>query len=295
MVSKTEEIASTLLGKKVSGSEYYDPSLLVAVPRFENREQYNIDENNLPFEGYDIWHAYEISFLTKKGVPVNGVAKIKYNCNSKYIVESKSLKLYLNSFNMTPMKDTVEESLKFFLETVRKDLSEKLETNVEVEFHDKLTSSEQLYTEYTPLQELCNIDEIECTEFNENPDLLHVIKDKSSEISIIFNGLKSNCRITRQPDFADIAIKWKSKHTISYEDLLKYIVSFRHENHFHCEIIECMYKRLWDKLEPEELSVTGLYTRRGGISIYPMRTNKIELLNQTMLDPTKYVKGTIRD
>ena len=110
-MSITTEIASTLLGKKVSGSETYDPSILVAVPRYENREQYNIDPNSLPFVGYDIWHGYEFSTMTNTGIPVTRVIKLKYDCSSEYIVESKSLKLYLNSYNMDRYGDTVKECL----------------------------------------------------------------------------------------------------------------------------------------------------------------------------------------
>ena len=106
--NQTEEIAAKFLGKRTDGSETYDPSLLVAVPRFENRQQYNIDNNNLPFVGWDIWHAYEFSAMTQNGIPVTRLLKIKYNCTSEFIVESKSLKLYLNSFNMTRLGITID-------------------------------------------------------------------------------------------------------------------------------------------------------------------------------------------
>ena len=87
----TDQIAATHLGKKSGGSEFYDPSLLVAVPRIENRKQYNIDNENLPFYGWDVWHAYEFSCLTENGLPVTRILKIKYSCESEFIVESKSL------------------------------------------------------------------------------------------------------------------------------------------------------------------------------------------------------------
>ena len=90
-MNKTDEIASTHLGKKSLGSEEYNPSLLVAIPRIENRKQYNIEDKKLPFSGFDIWHAYEFSSMTQKGVPVTRLMKLKYNCNSEFLVESKSL------------------------------------------------------------------------------------------------------------------------------------------------------------------------------------------------------------
>ena len=96
-MNKTDELASTHLGKKSEGSNNYNPSLLVAIPRYENRKQYNINENNLPFEGFDVWHAYEFSALTENGLPVTRVLKLRYDCTSKFLIESKSLKLYLNT------------------------------------------------------------------------------------------------------------------------------------------------------------------------------------------------------
>ena len=108
---KTDEIASKFLGKKVAGSENYDPSLLVAIPREENRKQYNLNSKALPFIGWDIWHAYEFSAMSKNGVPVTRLLKLKYSPNSKFLVESKSLKLYLNSFNMSRFGNSIKECL----------------------------------------------------------------------------------------------------------------------------------------------------------------------------------------
>ena len=133
-MNKTDEIASTHLGKKSQGSDTYNPSLLVAIPRCENRKQYNIQNNNLPFEGWDVWHAYEFSAMTENGIPVTRLLKLKYNCTSEFLVESKSLKLYLNSFNMTRFGNTIAECLEICKKTIEKDLSEKLETKVTVNF-----------------------------------------------------------------------------------------------------------------------------------------------------------------
>ena len=108
---KTDEIASKFLGKRVSGSENYDPSLLVAIPREENRRQYDLQNDNLPFCGWDVWHAYEFSSMSENGVPVTRLMKLKYSCNSEFLVESKSLKLYLNSFNMSRFGQNIAECL----------------------------------------------------------------------------------------------------------------------------------------------------------------------------------------
>ena len=272
MVSKTEEIASTLLGKKVSGSEYYDPSLLVAVPRFENREQYGIDENNLPFEGYDIWHAYEFSAMTEKGIPVTRLMKVKYNCNSKYIVESKSFKLYLNSYNMSRYGKTIDECLKLCKESIERDLSEKLETKVEVDFLNDNCEKVNVYNNFVNILDLVDKDNIIADKFKEAPELLEIEEtEEEREYYLKFDSLRSRCLITSQPDFGDLFLFYKSKKHIKEESLAKYLISFRNECHFHEQCVEMAYKRLFDILEGDELFISASYCRRGGLDIWPSR------------------------
>lgn len=295
-MSVTEEIAATHLGKRSTGSELYDKSLLVAVPRIENRTVYNIDEDNLPFVGYDIWNAYEVSFLTTHNIPCMYVLKIKYPCTSPYIVESKSLKLYLNSFNMTPLRDTVEESTKFFLDTVKYDLDELLHTDVHLCLHKKFSSEKSaMFQDHANLSDLVDMNDLECTEFKEAPQLLDFDSTYANmEINVSFDSLRSNCRVTHQPDFGDAFIHIKCRDGVNLESLVKYLVSFRKEFHFHEECVEMIYKRLLDKYQPEELMVAALYTRRGGIDICPMRANKKELLDKELLDITTYTKRTAK-
>ncbi len=114
------------------------------------------------------------------------------------------------------------------------------------------------------------------------------------DIKFSFAGLRSNCRVTGQPDFGDLFVHIKADQTISLENIFKYLVSFRKENHFHEEILECVYKRLYDKLNPTELMVAALYSRRGGIDISPIRANKEELLDKELVDVSKYSKRTIK-
>lgn len=295
-MSVTENIASTHLGKKSTGSEYYDKSLLVAVPRVENRIQYNIDENNLPFVGYDVWNAYEVSFLTTNNIPCMYVLKIKYPCNSPYIVESKSLKLYLNSFNMTPLKDTVEESTEYFLNTVKTDLSELLKTDVEVYVHKTLsTTTSDMFKDFVPMCNLVDFNTINCTAFNEAPELLSFGDNKNCTLKLHFDSLRSNCRVTHQPDFGDLFIHIETLDSgIDLEGLVKYLVSFRKEWHFHEECVEMIFKRLLDKYTPNKLMVGALYTRRGGIDICPIRATDSSLLDKELLDITKYTRRTIK-
>lgn len=275
---QTDKIASTHLGKKSKGSEKYSPSLLVAVPRKENRKQYKIDSKNLPFNGYDIWHAYEFSCITKNGLPVTRVLKLRYDCSNKYIVESKSLKLYLNSFNMTKFGKTAAECLEICKKLIEKDLSEKLETDVFVNFLDSNTKKSEIFSDFKNIMETVAENEIEINSFKEAPNLLEVENSKSTEYKLTFDSLRSNCRVTHQPDFGDIFIYYKSKKHIKEYSLVKYLVSFRSEYHFHEECVEMIFKRLSNLLDKDDsLMVCALYTRRGGIDICPIRYKNCDL------------------
>ena len=275
MQNKTNITASIHLGKKSIGSNNYDPSLLVAIERIENREQYEIDENNLPFLGYDIWHCYEFSTLTKNNLPISKVLKIKYDCNSKYLVESKSLKLYLNSFNMTPIGENIEECLAECKKLIQKDLSNALETNVEVNFLDDEVETTKIFSKFQNILNFIDEKSLKIEKFQEAPELLEIEEKEQKEYCLKFNSLRSNCRVTHQPDFGDVFIHYKSKKHILENSLVQYLVSFRKENHFHEECTEMIYKRLYDILEAkDELFVCALYTRRGGIDINPVRYSR---------------------
>ncbi len=269
----TDKTASTLLGKKVSTSDKYDSSLLVAVPRFENRVRYEIDNENLPFVGWYVWHAYEFSVMTKNSFPVTRVMKIRYKCSSPFIVESKSLKLYLNSFNMSCFGSTTEECLTICKETIEKDLSNVLQTEVEVEFLSNDIKRVEIFSNFKNIMDFVNESEVKITQFKESPKLLEVIKAGDvSEHYLMFDSLRSNCRVTHQPDFGDVFIYYKSSKIVDCTSLVKYLVSFRSEYHFHEECCEMIYKRLYDILDNnDELFVCALYTRRGGIDICPAR------------------------
>ena len=169
MSDKTDEIASVLLGKKVSYSEFYDPSLLVAVPRCENRKQYNIQNNNLPFDGWDVWHAYEFSSMTENGLPVTRLMKIKYNCNSEFIIESKSLKLYLNSFNMTRFGKSINNCLEICKRLIEKDLSEKLQTEVTANFIDNEAERIEIFENFNNIMNFVDESSLKIEKFNEAP------------------------------------------------------------------------------------------------------------------------------
>lgn len=296
-MNKTDEIASIHLGKKVSSSEKYDPNLIVAIPRIENRRQYNIENNNLPFKGFDIWHAYEFSSMTKNGIPVTRLMKMKYNCDSEFLVESKSLKLYLNSFNMTRFGNSVKECLEICKNTIEKDLSEKLKTDVKINFFENNTERENIFNNFENIMNFVDESSLKIDKFKEAPEVLKT--EKSNETKnhyLMFDSLRSNCRVTHQPDFGDLFIYYKSQTHILEDSIVKYLTSFRSEYHFHEECCEMIYKRLIDLLnENDELFVCALYTRRGGIDISPVRSN-CDTITDTLklIDLKKFARGSIK-
>ncbi len=273
---ETDKKASVHLGKKSKGSEFYDPTLLVAIPRYENRKQYNIQNDKLPFVGYDVWHAYEFSSMSENGVPITRLLKLKYNCENEYLIESKSLKLYLNSFNMSKFGSNTKECLDICKKIIEKDLSEKLQTTVLANFIDNSAKRTEIFDRFKNIMNFVDEKNLKIENFKESPNLLkHNRLQSVKEHYLSFDSLRSNCRVTHQPDFGDIFIYYKSSIHIEENSLVEYLTSFRSEYHFHEECCEMIYKRIYDILEEDdELFVCALYTRRGGIDICPLRKSK---------------------
>jgi len=285
------------LGQRSEYKTEYDRRLLVREPRQSNRTHLDISDNNPPFVGYDVWNAYEVSGLTTKGVPVTGYAKIRYPCTNEYIVESKSLKLYFNSFNMSQLGETADKVRSAIESFASRDLSKLLETNVQVTVFPCSTYQsvlelpryrgcldEHYFKKYVTLEDVVDTSEVDCDKYTEDPDLLEIEsvdpgEDGFGTMQLYHSSLlKSNCRVTGQPDWGDVYILMKSHALVDTTSLLKYIVSFRDECHFHEEICETMYKRLSDAFTPTDLCVSCLYVRRGGIDINPVRASRTPLI-----------------
>ena len=298
MEQRTDEIASKFLGKKVDGSKFYDPSLIVVVPREDNRKQYNINNSYLPFYGFDAWHCYEFSSMTENNVPVTRLMKLKYSCENDYIIESKSLKLYLNSFNMSCFGKTTLECLDICKLKIESDLSEKLKTEVNVCFIDNSAERIEIFNDFKNIMEYVDESTLKINSFKESPEVLKISKtEESKTYYLMFDSLRSNCRVTHQPDFGDVYIYYKSKKHIDENSLVQYLTSFRSEYHFHEECCEMIYKRLFDLLTPQdELFVCALYTRRGGIDICPARWSKNCIYKDVfnLMDVTKYARKPIK-
>lgn len=277
--SKKHPVEGLLLGKQIDYPTTYSPQILLPVPREVNRVRYGIDNHHPPFTGMDVWHAYEAGFLTQRGLPVSGILKIIYPASSEFIVESKSLKLYLNSFNMEKMGiDPKDGSLKFE-KIIQNDLESVLKSPVIVRFFNTVPSHLPFdFHGYKILEQHQSALAVEFIHFAESPQLLTIDSDRPAEFRIGTHLLRSNCKITHQPDWGSAYIHIRSNCTPSAISILQYIVSLRNENHFHEEICEMMYKRLMDKYEPDLLMVTCIYTRRGGIDICPVRASHPHLI-----------------
>ncbi len=273
-----------VLGQRVAYPQTYSPEVLVAVERQLNRKGLGIRDESLPFVGADAWHAYEASCLTDGGLPTAGVIKIVVPCTSPSIVESKSLKLYLNSYNMERMGATAGEAVRNMEARVGQDLSRLLQTDVETRFYSMASPTAHLVSldSYETLEE--SLGGVTADIYTEAPDLLGDGEYSPAGLRVKSHLLRSNCRVTHQPDWGTIAIKIAGDRTPRREDLLRYIVSLRGENHFHEEICELVYKRLKDRFAPRELMVACLYTRRGGIDINPVRASSSKLALDALTD-----------
>ena len=267
---------ATHLGQTSQYKSSYDPSLLVTELRQSNRIGQDITSEMF---GRDLWNVYEISFLTTKGYPVNGIGKITYSSSNETIVESKSLKLYFFSWNMTRIGDNASDAVDLFSEQVTKDLSELLGTPVDFKFFSIVQNPpcDEPFKNYEHIDVFPGVYDLEFVDVNENPKLLEVT-DTASSFNVRSSLLRSNCKITNQPDYGDVFIHYVGPKQLSIPSLVRYLVSFRSENHFHEEVCEMIYDRLVKLLQPEELIVACRYTRRGGIDINPVRANKAELI-----------------
>ena len=247
----------------------------------------------------DVWHAYEFSCLTSNGLPVTRVIKLKYNSDSEYLIESKSLKLYLNSFNMSSFGQTIDDCLEICKSIIEKDLSNALKTEVSINFLTDDTKRVQIFDEFENILNFVDTNKLKIEKFKESPQLLELeLLSDEKEYYLTFDSLRSNCRVTHQPDFGDIFIYYKSNHHIKEDSLVKYLCSFRSEFHFHEECCEMIYKRLYDVLNINkngDLFVCALYTRRGGIDICPVRWSKdCKNMAVPLIDTAQYARKSIK-
>lgn len=251
----------TLLGKPTLYVQHYAPELLQPIPRTLGRNKIGLG-GDLPFGGVDLWTGFELSWLNPKGKPVIALADFSFPCTSPYLVESKSFKLYLNSFNQTPFT-----SLEDVQKILERDLSNASGSPVNV----------SLFSHEDPIlidqfKGICLDDlDIETHIYTVNPDFLNVLAEKG-DYTYYSHLLKSNCLATGQPDWGSVLIRVVGSK-IDPEGLLKYIISYRNHIGFGEHCIEKIYCDILHRCNPSKLTVYARYTRRGGLDINPFRTN----------------------
>ncbi|MEN3367222.1 MAG: 7-cyano-7-deazaguanine reductase [Burkholderiales bacterium] len=253
------------LGKPTSYQAKYTPSLLFPIPRQDKRDELGI-AGTLPFFGVDIWNAYELSWLNMRGKPQVAMATVTVPADSPNIIESKSFKLYLNSFNQTRVAghDAV-------LDLLRADLSAGFGAPVQVNLitPDMFPGMRMGELEGLPLDRL----DIEVDEYHPDASLLRANTEVPGvQETLVSHLLKSNCLVTGQPDWGSVQIRYVGPQ-IDQEGLLRYLIGFREHNEFHEQCVERIFMDIMRQCRPQKLSVYARYTRRGGLDINPWRSN----------------------
>jgi 7-cyano-7-deazaguanine reductase len=254
------------LGRPTDYRDEYDFGLLCPFPRQPKRAELEL-HGELPFAGFDLWNAYELSWLNPAGKPVVAMAEFSFPCTSKFLIESKSFKLYLNSFNQTRFADFAAVTA-----TLERDLVQASGAPVAVRLLPL-----QLLTG-TPLATLPGscLDDLDVTidMYDYTPALLNGAADPGQIVEETLHShlLKSNCLVTRQPDWASVLIRYRGPR-IDPNALLRYLVSFRRHSEFHEQCVERIFTDLLRRCRPEQLTVYARYTRRGGLDINPFRSN----------------------
>jgi 7-cyano-7-deazaguanine reductase len=263
------------LGKASAYADEYDASLLFPLPRAPKRTEIGI-KGSLPFLGADLWTVFELSWLNLRGKPLVALAHITIPCESTHIVESKSFKLYLNSFNNTRF-----ESADAVRDRIRSDVGAAIWQGGVVQSSPGVRLLLPELFDCEPVQELdgLSIDrlDVECTRYEPAPDLLTAAFDeKPVEETLVSDLLKSNCLVTGQPDWGSVQIRYSGPQ-IDQAGLLQYIVSFRNHNEFHEQCVERIYSDIMARCKPAKLMVYARYTRRGGLDINPWRSSHPQL------------------
>ena len=259
------------LGKASTYVDRYDPSLLFPIPRQPKREEIGIAGAPL-FVGADLWSAFELSWLNPKGKPQVAIAHFTIPAESTHIVESKSFKLYLNSFNNTRFESADDVRAR-----LRSDISAAIWHGgpVMAGAGVRVLLPEQFDAE--PVHELDGLSldrlDAECSVYQPAPELLRVNREEApASETLVSHLLKSNCLVTGQPDWGSVQISYHG-HPIDQEGLLQYIVSFRNHNEFHEQCVERIFMDIWRRCQPTQLTVYARYTRRGGLDINPWRSS----------------------
>ena len=259
------------LGKPAPYVDRYDPSLLFPISRLANRAELGL-HGAVPFFGADLWSAFELSWLTPRGKPQVAIAHITVPCETPNLVESKSFKLYINSFSNSPFAsaDEVRERIRFDVsEAAWRGAATQSSVGVRLLLPDQFDREQVRELEGLSLDRL----DIECTQYTPAPELLTAAAGEPPVQEVLTsNLLKSNCPVTGQPDWGSVQIRYSGPQ-VDQGGLLRYLVSFRNHNEFHEHCVERIFVDVWQRCKPVKLAVYGRYTRRGGLDINPFRTS----------------------
>ena len=265
--------SDTPLGKVVDYPSTYAPQLLFAIPREDGRAELDFErgaQNVLPFTGEDLWTAYEISGCDKRGKPWVAVGEFSLPCESPSIIESKSLKLYLNSLNQHRFS-----SWHAARQTIADDLSRVAGSTINVQL---FSIDDYARRGLTVFRGQC-LDELDvaCEVYQPDPRLLSFSGDVDARVdeTLYSHLMKSNCPVTGQPDWATIYVRY-SGQPICHASLLRYLVSYREHQGFHEHCVEKVFLDILKHSQPSRLMVSARYTRRGGLDINPTRSLSAE-------------------
>lgn len=266
--------AGTLLGQTTEYVDTYRPDLLTPIPRSLGRDAIGVHN----FRGTDVWRLYEITWINERGLPVAAAGEIRVPATSPFIVESKSLKLYIGSLTQTKIA-SVEEAARL----IARDVSACVGAPVEV-LIDDLARWEMPVTRVPGIVLEAECADLECSVYEPDASLLKAASDEVVEETLSSNLLRSRCPVTGQPDHASIVISYRGRR-IDRRALLAYIVSFRRHQGFHEQCCEQIHADIMRVLAPEALSVNCCFTRRGGIDISPFRSTTADLPDPVIRTP----------
>lgn len=255
----------TQLGKQTVYADCYDSSLLCPIPRVKARQAQS-NSDSIAFKGFDLWTAYELSWLNADGLPRLAIAEFVFPCTSDSIIESKSFKLYLNSYIQTQFA-----SMEAVQQQLIDDLSHAAGSDIEVILYE-MAEYQGIKPIAEPQGRCIDHQQVVIDQYHPNPQLLQVKKGLDIEETLYSHLLKTNCPVTNQPDWASVYISYKGPK-IATEGLLKYIVSYRQHQDFHEQCVEQIFMDITKYCQPEQLTVYARYTRRGGLDINPFRSS----------------------
>ena len=297
--SNMSEVAAKTLGSANSYAVYtdqFDPSQLNPMPRALARGDWGIKGDE--FVGYDTWHCHEATFLLDNGLPMAGTLKIVCPANSEFMVESKSFKLYLNTFDMCKMGATIPQAIENYEKQVAKDISECIGAEVKVAFfregEQRMFEGDPgaLYIDMLRLIGNKELEAMEITDYAAKENHFTVIPSAGGEdLLVMTNILRSRCRHTKQKDTGAAYFRIVTKTgTVDLKSLLKEVISLREVNEFHEFCSEKLFTNIMKHPDVEDCVVMLLYARRGSLDINPVRASKEYLIPRELIDTGYYTK-----